>query len=206
MCHTGCFRASPALINRWVAIVTCSPITFWEDADGVGAVLPVAHHALLGFLDVALVEQSSSHRGIVACCVSHWSGNGVPAQLSPPLQSEVNIEARPAVKGQGVEERLHGVQDPLKESKLDVKTSIVYSLCWCFLTHHDEPCDEGSVFDIPEAVVIDVCLHLQVEEEALIDDVGSPAETSICLISFEQVSVNTTVKCASWWPKKTNKG
>ncbi len=43
------------------------------------------------------------------------------------------------------------------------------------LTHHDKPRDEGCVSDIPETAVIDVCLHLQVEEEALIDDVGNPA-------------------------------
>lgn len=45
-----------------------------------------------------------------------------------------------------------------------------------FFAHHDEPCDEGCISDIPEAAVIDVCLHLQVEEEALIHNVGKPAK------------------------------
>lgn len=47
----------------------------------------------------------------------------------------------------------------------------------CFVTHHNKPRDEGCVPDIPETVVIDVRLHLQVEEEALVDDVGHPAKT-----------------------------
>lgn len=42
-------------------------------------------------------------------------------------------------------------------------------------TNHDEPRDEGRVPDVPETAVVDVHLHLQVEEEALIDDVGNPA-------------------------------
>lgn len=42
-------------------------------------------------------------------------------------------------------------------------------------TNHDEPRDEGRVSDIPETAVVDVHLHLQVEEEALVDDVGNPA-------------------------------
>lgn len=55
---------------------------------------------------------------------------------------------------------------------------ILYVDVFFFLTHHDKPCDEGCVSNIPETAVIDVCLHLQVEEEALIDDVGNPAKTS----------------------------
>lgn len=43
------------------------------------------------------------------------------------------------------------------------------------MTHHDEPRDEGRVSDVPETAVVDVRLHLQVEEEALVDDVGKPA-------------------------------
>lgn len=43
------------------------------------------------------------------------------------------------------------------------------------VTHHDEPRDERRVPDVPEAAVVDVRLHLQVEEEALVDDVGNPA-------------------------------
>lgn len=66
-----------------------------------------------------------------------------------------------------------------------MKLEFLHSGCWRCLTHHDEPCDERCISDIPEAAVIDVCLHLQVEEEALIDDVGDPATTSaqkrICL-------------------------
>lgn len=42
-------------------------------------------------------------------------------------------------------------------------------------THHDEPGDEGRVSDVPETAVVDVRLHLQVEEEAFVDDVGKPA-------------------------------
>lgn len=42
-------------------------------------------------------------------------------------------------------------------------------------TDHDEPRDEGRVSDIPETAGVDVHLHLQVEEEALVDDVGNPA-------------------------------
>lgn len=109
------FRASPALIYRRAVAATESPITFWEDADGVGVVLSVAHCVLLGFLDMTLVEQSGSHHGIVACCVRRWSRNRVPGQLPPPLQAEVDIEACPSVKGQRVKESLHGVQDTLKE-------------------------------------------------------------------------------------------
>lgn len=47
-----------------------------------------------------------------------------------------------------------------------------------FVTNHDKPCDEGCISDIPEFIVVDVRLHLQVEEETLIDDVGNPAKTS----------------------------
>lgn len=43
------------------------------------------------------------------------------------------------------------------------------------MTHHDEPGDEGRVSDVPETAVVDVRLHLQVEEEAFVDDVGKPA-------------------------------
>lgn len=43
------------------------------------------------------------------------------------------------------------------------------------VTHHDEPGDEGRVSDVPETAVVDVRLHLQVEEEAFVDDVGKPA-------------------------------
>lgn len=43
------------------------------------------------------------------------------------------------------------------------------------MTHHDEPRDEGRVSDVPETDVVDVHLHLQVEEEAFVDDVGKPA-------------------------------
>lgn len=43
------------------------------------------------------------------------------------------------------------------------------------MTHHDEPRDEGRVSDVPETAVVDVRLHLQVEEEAFVDDVGEPA-------------------------------
>lgn len=45
----------------------------------------------------------------------------------------------------------------------------------CVTTDHDEPRDEGRVSDIPETAGVDVHLHLQVEEEALVDDVGNPA-------------------------------
>lgn len=48
----------------------------------------------------------------------------------------------------------------------------------CGVTHHNEPCDEGSVPDVPQAVIVDVRLHLQEEEEDLVDNVGNPAETS----------------------------
>lgn len=61
---------------------------------------------------MTLVEQSRAHDGVMASRVGHRSGHGVPGQLPPPPQ--VNVEARPAVKGQGVEERLHGVQDALR--------------------------------------------------------------------------------------------
>lgn len=43
------------------------------------------------------------------------------------------------------------------------------------LSHHDEPHDERRVFDVPDAAVVDVSLHLQVEEKTLVDDVGKPA-------------------------------
>lgn len=46
------------------------------------------------------------------------------------------------------------------------------------MTNHNKPRNEGCVSDIPQSIVIDVCLHLQVEEETLIDDVGNPATTS----------------------------
>lgn len=57
-----------------------------------------------------------------------------------------------------------------------------------FVTNHDEPCDEGRVSDISEFIVVDVCLHLQVEQETLIDDVRNPAtatsgQKKICLVS-----------------------
>lgn len=52
------------------------------------------------------------------------------------------------------------------------------SVFFVFFTHHDEPRDESHVPHIPEASVIDVSLHLQEEEEALIDDVGDPAKHS----------------------------
>lgn len=47
-----------------------------------------------------------------------------------------------------------------------------------FGTNHDKPCDQSCISDVPEVVVVDVRLHLQVEEEALVDDVGNPAKTS----------------------------
>ena len=62
-------------------------------------------------------------------------------------------------------------------------------MCRCYATHHNKPCDEGCIPDIPETVVIDVHLHLQVEEEALIDDVGHPAKTSE-VSDFNHVSLN----------------
>lgn len=78
--------------------------------------LPVARQVLLGFLDVALVEQGASRHGVVADRVGHRSGKGVPGQLPPPPQAEADVEARPAVEGQRVEESLHGVQDTLAET------------------------------------------------------------------------------------------
>lgn len=63
-------------------------------------------------------------------------------------------------------------------------------------SHHDEPHDERRVFDVPDAAVVDVSLHLQVEEEALIDDVGEPAEQNgwkkICIkqLCCELICIN----------------
>lgn len=55
-------------------------------------------------------------------------------------------------------------------------------MCVCFPTHQDEPGDQSRVPDVPEAAVVDVRLHLQVEEETLVDDVGNPAtKTKQCV-------------------------
>lgn len=86
----------------------------------------VAHHVLLGFLDVALVEQSGAHHGVMAGGVRHRSGSRVPGQLPPPLQAEVHVETCPAVKGQSVEEGLHGVQDSLR---VETQSYQLYILC-----------------------------------------------------------------------------
>lgn len=115
--NQGSVSASPALIYWWAIRATESPITFWENTDGIRVLLAVTHHALFGFLDMTLVEQSGSHNGVMASCVRHWGRDRVPGHLPPPLQAEVNIQSCPAMKGQGVEESLHGVQDPLKEHK-----------------------------------------------------------------------------------------
>lgn len=72
---------------------------------------------LLGLLDMTLVEQSRSHQGVVARRVRRRGGNRVPGRLPPLPRPEVDVQARPAVKGQSVEESLHGVQDALKEAK-----------------------------------------------------------------------------------------
>lgn len=71
----------------------------------------------------------------------------------------------------------------------DLVVSMLCANVFCFFfTHHDKPGDECCVPDIPETVGSDVRLHLQVEEEALVDDVGNPAKTSTCLISFESLN------------------
>lgn len=58
---------------------------------------------------------------------------------------------------------------------LELHYSLVF---WCCLTHHYKPRDEGCIPNIPETAVINVWLHLQKEEETLVDDIGNPAETS----------------------------
>lgn len=67
------------------------------------------------------------------------------------------------------------------------------------MAHHDEPGDEGCVPRVPETVVGDVCLHLQVEEEALVDDVGNPAGASeprnTSVISVSPITIVTHFNC-----------
>lgn len=46
-----------------------------------------------------------------------------------------------------------------------------------FLTNHDKPGGESCVPEVSETAVINVCLHLQVEQEALVDDVWDPTVT-----------------------------
>lgn len=78
--------------------------------------MPVAHPVVLGLLDVTLVEQRGSHQGVWPGRVGRCrGGNRVPGQLPPPSRAEVHVQARPAVEGQRVEERLHGVQDALRD-------------------------------------------------------------------------------------------
>lgn len=77
-------------------------------------VVPVPQGGLLGFLNMALVEQGGPHQRIVAH-VGHRCGDRLPGQFPAPPGTEVHVEARPPVKGQRVQEGLHGVQDALKE-------------------------------------------------------------------------------------------
>lgn len=100
--------------------------------------LPVAHHVLLGLLDVALVEQRAAHDGVVTRRVGHRGGGRVPGQLPPALHAQVHIEARPAVEGQGVEERLHGVQDTLREEEEEVGRGLNH-LCQCVCVFSNPP-------------------------------------------------------------------
>lgn len=76
--------------------------------------MSVPHGVLLGFLDVALVEQGGPRQGTVAR-LGRRGRDGLPGQFPAPPGAEVHVEARPPVKGQRVEEGLHGVQDALKE-------------------------------------------------------------------------------------------
>lgn len=110
------FTASPALVHGRVVAVAATerPITFRQDADRVGLVVSVPRGVLLGFLDVALVEQGGPRQGAVAR-LGHRGRDGLPGQFPAPPGAEVHVEARPPVKGQRVEEGLHGVQDALKE-------------------------------------------------------------------------------------------
>lgn len=80
--------------------------------------MSVPHGVLLGLLHVALVEQGGPRQGVVAR-VGHRRGNRLPGQLPAPTEAEVHVQARPPVKGQRVEEGLHGVQDALKGRSKD---------------------------------------------------------------------------------------
>lgn len=76
--------------------------------------MSVPHGGLLGLLHVALVEQGGPHQGIVAR-VGHRGRSRLPGQLPAPPEAELHVQARPPVKGQRVQEGLHGVQDALEE-------------------------------------------------------------------------------------------
>lgn len=76
--------------------------------------MSVPQGVVLGLLHVALVEQGGPHRGTVAG-VGHRRRRRLPGQLPAPPEAEVNVQARPPVKGQRVQEGLHGVQDALTE-------------------------------------------------------------------------------------------
>lgn len=140
--------------------------------------MSVPRRALLGFLHVALVEQGGAPQGTVAG-VGRRGRNGLPGQLPAPPEAEVHVQARPPVEGQRVQEGLHGVQDALGERSKDrsapMEEEEETTSMGGTVTHHDEPGDEGRVSDVPETAVVDVRLHLQVEEEAFVDDVGKPA-------------------------------
>jgi len=118
-CRDNCFKLFQHILMAALSVTTpkkkIEPSQFLDSRRSE----PVPRQALLALLDVALIQEGGAHHGVVAAAASTAFtrvGGGVPGQLPAPLGAEVQVQARPAMERQRVEEGLHGVQNPLEEA------------------------------------------------------------------------------------------